>query len=251
MPKNKVNVLKMNNLYKRFIMSTLCLLTLTGCTNQETTNKLNRNEEIHDTKEMKELSAEDQKRQEKAENIEKSIIELIEQENYLDTITHYKNSFIKNVDKKLKPTEKTIELYNIAVEKYIEKAETFNYYDYNLLSLDMENLNENVLSLINKKFPTNIEEIEAFIKNNEEEARESYANMKAENEAKEKARIIEEAKNRVYIGMTKEQVLATNWGKPNDINRTITTDHISEQWVYSAYDKYLYFEDGILVAIQD
>ncbi len=60
----------------------------------------------------------------------------------------------------------------------------------------------------------------------------------------------DEAKNYVYIGMTKEQVLSTNWGAPKDINRTITANHTSEQWVYQ-YGSYLYFEDGILVAIQN
>lgn len=54
----------------------------------------------------------------------------------------------------------------------------------------------------------------------------------------------------VYIGMTKEEVLAEGWGRPIDINKTTTTYGVSEQWVYYDY-KYLYFEDGILTTIQD
>jgi ABC-type enterochelin transport system substrate-binding protein len=245
---------KVSNQYKKLIMLTLCLLTLVGCTNEETKKKLEENEELIETKQTEEISVEDQKRQEKAETVEKSIVKLIEEENYLDAITHYKNTFIQTADSEIKPTEKTIELYNLAVQKYFEKAETFDYYDYILLSLDMEKLNENVTSLIYQKFSTDIEEIEAFIQKGKDETRERIANYKAERaerEAKEQAKRIEESKNRVYIGMTKEQVLATNWGEPDDINRTITSYGTSEQWVYSAYGKYLYFEDGILVTIQD
>ncbi|WP_144787402.1 hypothetical protein [Lysinibacillus fusiformis] len=54
----------------------------------------------------------------------------------------------------------------------------------------------------------------------------------------------------VYIGMTKEEVLAEGWGRPIDINKTTTTYGVSEQWIYYDY-KYLYFEDGILTTIQE
>lgn len=40
------------------------------------------------------------------------------------------------------------------------------------------------------------------------------------------------------------------WGQPEDINRTIVQGNINEQWVYSL-DCYLYFDNGILTAIQD
>jgi hypothetical protein len=51
------------------------------------------------------------------------------------------------------------------------------------------------------------------------------------------------------IGMTKEEVLKI-LGEPKDINKTITANGVSEQWVYFG-DRYLYFEDGILTTIQD
>lgn len=53
----------------------------------------------------------------------------------------------------------------------------------------------------------------------------------------------------VVIGMTKDEVIEI-WGKPKDINRTVTTYGIKEQWVYSNY-RYLYFDDGVLTTIQD
>jgi hypothetical protein len=54
----------------------------------------------------------------------------------------------------------------------------------------------------------------------------------------------------VRIGMTQAEVLASSWGKPDDINRTITAYGTREQWVYG-YRSYLYFDDGILTAIQN
>jgi hypothetical protein len=50
--------------------------------------------------------------------------------------------------------------------------------------------------------------------------------------------------------MTQAEVLASSWGKPDDINRTITAYGTREQWVYG-YRSYLYFDDGILTAIQN
>ena len=49
------------------------------------------------------------------------------------------------------------------------------------------------------------------------------------------------------IGMTKEQALASTWGKPNTVNKTSAAPGAREQWVYGS--KYLYFEKGVLVAI--
>lgn len=52
---------------------------------------------------------------------------------------------------------------------------------------------------------------------------------------------------KVKIGMTKE-MCKLSWGEPHDINQTTTSGKTSEQWVYS--DNYLYFDKGILTAIQ-
>ena len=68
-------------------------------------------------------------------------------------------------------------------------------------------------------------------------------------------RKIECAKQIVKIGMTKEMVFAS-WGKPNDINRTVTMHGTRVQWVYGGYashskPKYLYFEKDKLTSFQD
>lgn len=54
-------------------------------------------------------------------------------------------------------------------------------------------------------------------------------------------------KGEVKIGMTKE-MCRLSWGKPNDINKTVSSGYNSEQWVYS--DNYLYFDGNILKTIQ-
>jgi hypothetical protein len=49
--------------------------------------------------------------------------------------------------------------------------------------------------------------------------------------------------------MTAQEVKdGTSWGPPNHVNRTITANGISEQWVYGG--GYLYFSNGILTAMQ-
>lgn len=52
------------------------------------------------------------------------------------------------------------------------------------------------------------------------------------------------------IGMTAEEVRASTWGEPKDINKTTTKYRVKEQWVYSGY-KYIYLENGIVTTIQE
>ncbi|CAN7459344.1 hypothetical protein [Paenibacillus sp. LjRoot56] len=54
----------------------------------------------------------------------------------------------------------------------------------------------------------------------------------------------------ILIGMTKDEVLQSKWGSPRSINKTTSANKVSEQWVYAG-NKYLYFEDGKLVTIQN
>jgi hypothetical protein len=56
-------------------------------------------------------------------------------------------------------------------------------------------------------------------------------------------------KQKIQLGMTKKQVLLS-WGGPKDINRTVTLQGTTEQWVYSKR-RLLYFEDEKLTAFQD
>ncbi len=86
----------------------------------------------------------------------------------------------------------------------------------------------------------------------EQLARETTA--RAEQAARARAakeRTSREAMPPPRIGMTRQQVVNdTRWGRPDDINRTTTARGVREQWVYGSR-RYLYFENGVLTAIQD
>jgi hypothetical protein len=59
-------------------------------------------------------------------------------------------------------------------------------------------------------------------------------------------------KEGVTLGMTKEQVLASAWGKPSHINTSTYTFGTKEQWVYDRFQNgYLYFDNGILTSISN
>ena len=74
----------------------------------------------------------------------------------------------------------------------------------------------------------------------------------ADDEAIHKLKVAEEAecdrKGGVAIGMTKTQVLASCWGKPERVNTTITAGLRSEQWVYGY--NYVYLRDDVVTSIQ-
>lgn len=53
----------------------------------------------------------------------------------------------------------------------------------------------------------------------------------------------------VTIGMSKDDVIASSWGRPESINKSIYSFGVHEQWVYGGRN-YLYFEDGRLTSIQ-
>ena len=83
----------------------------------------------------------------------------------------------------------------------------------------------------------------------EEERVESLA---AEQRAA-KAEIAGRKQKGVSIGMTRERVLQSSWGRPDKVNTTTYAHGTHEQWVYNTgYVRgYLYFENGILVTIQN
>jgi hypothetical protein len=58
------------------------------------------------------------------------------------------------------------------------------------------------------------------------------------------------ARGGVRVGMSMKQVRASSWGAPQDVHRVTTAHAVTEQWVYEG-GNYLYFENGILKAIQN
>lgn len=81
------------------------------------------------------------------------------------------------------------------------------------------------------------------------EARAQQAKLKAD--ADRKADLARRKREGVALGMTQQQVLESNWGRPSRVNRTSTARGTHEQWVYSDGRGYLYFQDGILTAVQN
>ncbi len=78
-------------------------------------------------------------------------------------------------------------------------------------------------------------------------------------------RIKKAIKNRhIVIGMSKEDVIES-WGQPRDINRTVTSSCVYEEWCYGDFlkgpgryvyfkkriERYVYFENGIVTSWQD
>lgn len=57
------------------------------------------------------------------------------------------------------------------------------------------------------------------------------------------------AKRVIRLGMTKAMVI-DSWGQPQDINRTVGSWGVHEQWVYGN-STYVYFENGKLTSWQD
>ena len=53
---------------------------------------------------------------------------------------------------------------------------------------------------------------------------------------------------RVALGMTADQVILS-WGKPEDVNRSVGSWGIHEQWVYG--EQYVYLENGKVTSFQD
>lgn len=100
------------------------------------------------------------------------------------------------------------------------------------------------------------QEKQALEEQRAKERAQREARIAQEKAERERARKIEERKRRAVmlaprIGMTWQQVVnQTSWGKPYDINRTTTASGTREQWVYGDR-RYLYFDNGVLTAIQD
>lgn len=123
--------------------------------------------------------------------------------------------------------------------------------EINLLNINIGNHEERLhairglLSIDSKLKPKYASELSKL------ERIEKAAEIKIKNAEiqREKAVAAEKRKQGVHIGMTQEDVVASQWGRPRQVNRTTTINGVREQWIYG--NGYLYFDDGILTAIQN
>ncbi len=179
-------------------------------------------------------------------------------------------NIVTKISKKVDVSERIKEIKDLRVVRNIakakEEAKDLNYvsaliylkFDFDLegyTKTEVDNLIKNYTE--KKKFyeTSEGERIkEEYLKNRKKKIEAEYRQNKLEEERKEKEeRDVELTKRKqegVLLGMTQEEVLQSSWGKPKDINKTITDYGTREQWVYANYN-YLYFEDGILVTIQN
>lgn len=83
--------------------------------------------------------------------------------------------------------------------------------------------------------------------------RHRHAQDQAEERSRRERERVDRAQRRkqgVSVGMSKADVLMSNWGRPKRINSTTTIRGTREQWVYDG--GYLYFDEtGTLTAIQN
>lgn len=124
------------------------------------------------------------------------------------------------------------------VKLLVEKGADINYLGGSNTSLELANRNDN------KDIYNYLLSKGADVK----KQGEHDAAVMVENDNQEMNK--ENPKPSPAIGMTKDEVLNSSWGKPEKINKTITANGTSEQWVYSGY-RYIYFDNNVVTCIQD
>jgi hypothetical protein len=83
---------------------------------------------------------------------------------------------------------------------------------------------------------------EASVKKADRSLQDAASKSQAINDA-------DDRKSGVHLGMSKAQVLRSQWGKPSKIHATHSELGDTEQWVYQG--GYLYFRDGVLTSVQN
>ncbi|MFK4997947.1 hypothetical protein ACI2OX_12445 [Bacillus sp. N9] len=200
-------------------------------------------EEIEEVPEQRELTEEDQKYTQLL--IDEQYDEIIEATKELSDDDPLKDYYflasafnnVNNIDKKIDGIDSELIIASIYKKQYGDIIDYIEKVQYIPEQLEMKvyDLNELAISEYNNYAGIAEKRIE---ENKSEYAKERNA-AGTSNTPKT-----------VSIGMTKEEVLTEGWGRPKKINKTTTANGTNEQWVYDNYN-YLYFEDGILIAIQN
>lgn len=115
-----------------------------------------------------------------------------------------------------------------------------------------EDLKKDLKKRIKEKDYSYMSDYTSFIEeSNDKELESLYKQYKNDKSAKELEEEKAKKKKRgVTIGMTKQEVLDSIWGEPEDINTSTGIWGVHEQWIYGN-GNYLYFENGRLTAIQN
>lgn len=189
-------------------------------------------------------------------------------ENYKKELSYYKTQEAEKTKERIKEHNEEVKRQNkIESQRFFDKISAQKRKDSLLIiEIRQKTIND---SIEYEKEKTTNEAIEKV--RQKQEVKRQITQKKYDIEIKEKRKLENEKKrnqrreaiinryglvngeailnHKVKIGWTKSMCIAS-WGKPYDINRTTTTYGNHEQYVYSL-KKYLYFENGILTAIQD
>ncbi|MGG6440505.1 hypothetical protein ABET52_13770 [Saccharococcus caldoxylosilyticus] len=225
----------------RLIKVFLFLLLITGCSSPDTKSTEKVNNDIKEKSYSREITQEEQK-----------YIQLVLNKDY--------NTLLSLTEKKSNEVQE--DYYNIAfafikqneIEQLLSKKDDIALdkklsLKYGAIVRSIESVKfipPELKTSVNTLYKTAVKKEKYYSQKDDEQVR------KVTEEFNREEKIEHTTKNpkTVSIGMTQEEVLTEGWGRPIDINRTITANGTIEQWVYDG-DKYLYFENGILTAIQD
>lgn len=183
----------------------------------------------------------------------------IQEQKYIEAYNLYDTVIKDNKDINKEITDLATNKQNEIKEQMLQQViaqgqEKINKQEYSsaqtLLGKYKDFGNQTIVDMYNNA-TNEVNRIEAEKKAREEAERKAREKKEAEErarrEAEEKARKKREG---VHIGMTKQEVLDSSWGEPYDINKSIGSWGVHEQWCYEGYN-YLYFENGILTSIQN
>lgn len=207
-----------------------------------TDNKKNMtNDELNKKTVLNNESENSEEENETLQSTEANLKDHYEKGEYIYAIEHFKNIFIDS-SSAVQPNEEILSIYNKVVYAYFDSIDEFN--EDIFLRVQEKNLTKETVTFLYSKFENDI----VLSQKNNKNQQTEFAKKQEEN--REQREIEERSQQGVRIGMTKEEVLMSNWGEPKDINKTTNAYGTSEQWVYRN-NNYLYFEDGILVTIQN
>lgn len=176
--------------------------------------------------------------------------DLFNKKDYLGAVSAFKGVIAQDEKRFNMASDKISESSKLYIEELFGKAKDFaSKADYTSAISNIElilafNPNNDAAKTLKTQYQADLEAKIA-----------AEAKVKAEADAKAKAQSEADAKalaktQGVRIGMTQQQVLDSNWGRPNKINKTVTKYGTHEQWVYGG-NNYLYFDNGILTSIQN
>lgn len=183
-------------------------------------------------------------------------ISFFDKKDYASAIVLYKCVIKEDSKNYSVAVDKIAQCIKLGVTDVIAQAITYaSQQDYdtaikcltNALEVDSTNQQANDLKLKYISAKSDIAKAQADAKAKADTDAKAQAQAEADAQAKAKAKT-----EGVRIGMTQQQVLDSNWGKPDQINKTTSAYGMHEQWVYGTSKmNFLYFDNGILTSIQN